>query len=294
MFLGVVACPQEQHKFDGRIMLERVSRQRKLTQSSRNQNFSDDVLVNEAIKKGEWRDELFVYGMTFGELKERLVERYALDNYVVERLEALYLKWTARGIKKCKPIGDSEELSGTTRDENGLERPLSIQDIQLFVKMVKGDVVEEDVSCDSRFMLDIVPRVAEEMRKKFHWIPEEQKLYLVMDNAGGHGTAEAIQEYVNVLRTRNIEVIWQIPRSPETNMLDLGVWMSIQSAVCKAHFMKRCNGEALARSVMDAWETYLSVQAFKNVHGRLKVVLVCIRDAEGGNELVETKRGKLF
>jgi hypothetical protein len=58
--------------------------------------------------------------------------------------------------------------------------------------------------------------------------------------------------------------------------------------------MRRCHHDALAQSVEDAWNSYLSPQAFKNVHGRLRVVLTCIVDDKGGNSLVESKRGKLF
>jgi hypothetical protein len=39
---------------------------------------------------------------------------------------------------------------------------------------------------------------------------------------------------------------------------------------------------------------YLSQEAFSNVYKRLRVVLVCIVDDNGGNRLVESKRGKLF
>ena len=35
-----------------------------------------------------------------------------------------------------------------------------------------------------------------------------------------------------------VNVIDQIPNSPETNMLDLGAWMSIQAQVQKEHFRK--------------------------------------------------------
>jgi len=38
----------------------------------------------------------------------------------------------------------------------------------------------------------------------------------------------------------------------------------------------------------------LSPNAFTNVFNRLRVVLTCIVDDNGGNELVEAKRGKLF
>lgn len=49
-----------------------------------------------------------------------------------------------------------------------------------------------------------------------------------MDNAGGHGTHEAIRSYTKTLEEDyNIEIIFQIPRSSYTNVLDLGVWMSL-------------------------------------------------------------------
>ena len=38
----------------------------------------------------------------------------------------------------------------------------------------------------------------------------------------------------------------------------------------------------------------MSPMAFKNVFNRLRVVLSCIVQDQGGNSLVEAKRGKLF
>ena len=104
-----------------------------------------------------------------------------------------------------------------------------------------------------------------------------------MDNAGGHGTNDAKTQYTEALKEFNIEIIWQVPRSPETNMLDLGVWASIQSKVEKVHHMKCCQHDALARSVMTAWNTYLDEGAFTRVFNRLRVVLSCIVDDGGGN-----------
>ena len=91
-----------------------------------------------------------------------------------------------------------------------------------------------------------------------------------------------------------MEVVHQIPRSPETNVLDLGVWMSIQAVVTRVHHKRRCHPDALARSVCDAWNNYLSPNAFENVFNRLRIVLTCIVDDNGGNDSVENKRGKLF
>ena len=77
-------------------------------------------------------------------------------------------------------------------------------------------------------------------------------------------------------------------------MLDLGVWMSIQSAVQRVHFNRRCHHDALATSVEDAWSSHLNEGAFLRVYKRIRVVLRCILDDAGGNHLVEKIRGKLF
>lgn len=52
------------------------------------------------------------------------------------------------------------------------------------------------------------------------------------------------------------------------NMLDLGIWINMQCAVTRVHHLHRCQHEdALAKSVEDAWNGYLSPQAFKNDYG---------------------------
>ena len=57
---------------------------------------------------------------------------------------------------------------------------------------------------------------------------------------------------------------------------------------------KNCHHTALAESVEDAWNTNLHAGAFERVHRRLRVVLRCIMDDDGGNNKVEEKRGNLF
>ena len=53
-----------------------------------------------------------------------------------------------------------------------------------------------------------------------------------MDNAGGQGTFDMKREYGKILRDKfNVVILWQIPNLPESNMLDLGVWTTIQSVI---------------------------------------------------------------
>ena len=41
-------------------------------------------------------------------------------------------------------------------------------------------------------MLEAMERVAKAARETFGWVPNEEPMVLVMDNAGGHGTNGAI------------------------------------------------------------------------------------------------------
>ena len=56
--------------------------------------------------------------------------------------------------------------------------------------------------------------------------------------------------------------------------------------------MRRCAVEALVRLVYEIWEKEELNEIITKVFNRLKIVLVLIIDGDGGNELVETKRGK--
>ena len=92
--------------------------------------------------------------------------------------------------------------------------------------------------------------VGESVQKAFNWIPVSRPCFIVMDNAGGHGTDNAIIEHTNVLKEKcNIEIIHQAPRSPHIDLLDLGVWCSLQAQVEKEHHMKRTDIEASVDSV---------------------------------------------
>ena len=118
-----------------------------------------------------------------------------------------------------------------------------------------------------------------------------------MDNAGGHGTEEAIKKYTDILETEfDIRIIHQIPRSPETNVLDLGIRCSLQWAVDKLMQGKCGDMVAFVQGVASvSWENGAAGElsmAFSNVFKRLGRVLHLITEDNGDNELVEKKRGK--
>jgi hypothetical protein len=70
--------------------------------------------------------------------------------------------------------------------------------------------------------------------------PDQMSIPFVLDNAEGHGTRAAIEEYTRWLRNKhNIFIKFQLARSPEVNALDLGIWMSLQAVVKCRHRNRR-------------------------------------------------------
>ena len=95
---------------------------------------------------------------------------------------------------------------------------------------------------------------------------------------------------MKMLEEMNIFVEWQVPNSPETNLLDLGIWMAIQSYAEMLHKNKVMQADVLADSVEKAWDV-LSSSVLTKVHERWKLVLNLILAGKGSNDLVEKHRG---
>jgi hypothetical protein len=65
-----------------------------------------------------------------------------------------------------------------------------VEDFILQVHYWAGDIVEEDVSCDSDFMMGVMDRVGKALLAAYKWVKLDEWVHLLMDNAGGHGTDE--------------------------------------------------------------------------------------------------------
>ena len=288
MILGVVAKPIPSRDFDGKLFMKRVLRTESYRQSASNQNFTDDASVNGLIKNGEWL-ELVTEGMSLSKLRDAVGETYQLKLNITERLVLrYYIPLSEEGGKtKVKHIL-KDDASLLTMDLFRLIK------YQLMVRYEKGDEREINVTCNSEFMVDTMPEVGQSIRDAYHWVPSSSPIFLYMDNAGGHGRKEVVNDYVKMLREKyNVICVHQRPRSPESNMLDLGVWMAMQNVVEKLHFRQRVEVQALFRTCEKAWKKLEPIK-LQNVYNRWKMVLDLIIDDEGGNFLVETKRGKLF
>ena len=297
MCIGVVAPPNydNDNDFNGKIFFERVGEMKEYKKTVHSQNFTDDATANGLIKNGEWYD-LLVDGMTLGDFKVVVSEFYDLDEDIEERLT---IKHYPGGV-----LDDNGERRNPRYiiDENRtLQSDLLKMDGAILVVRYEGRkggqpgyIREVDVNCDSEYMTRTMPKVGKAIRDSYHWVDMEIPIFLYLDNAGGHGTNECVDAYKHMLYEEyNVVCVHQCPRSPATNMLDLGVWMALQSVVEKLHFKKRNEKEALARTVRKGWDDLEDIK-LANVWERWKLVLDLIIADNGGNSKVESKRGKLY
>jgi len=208
---------------------------------------------------------------------------------VKERLYFHYHSWgdKNRNVRKvyrnAKKLGDNMIRA----ELGGQRRRLTLEDVELYSEKKSGDRVEKDCSCDGGFMLRVMERIGHAIRKAYHWIPESEVVDLILDNAGGHGSKDKIAAYRELLLDRyGVRLLHQVPRSMEMNILDLGVWMSLQSWVERSHRGCRSNEDALWFSCRQAWETFES-NVFAKVHGRWKKGLKIMIADNGENRLID-------
>ena len=79
-------------------------------------------------------------------------------------------------------------------------------------------------------MIEHVHKIGRSICNAYSFLPDSTPVHLFMDNSGGHVKKDIKEKYVRILKEYyNVEVEWQVPNSPETNMLDLGTWYTLQS-----------------------------------------------------------------
>jgi hypothetical protein len=198
------------------------------------------------------------------------------DNGATQQVVGHFKSWTS-------PDGNVNDL-------------VPLNKVELYLIRKRGDEYEKDCSCDLAFLMDNMDGFGKAIRAKYWWVPREVPIELIMDNAGGHGTKDCIADYIEMLKRDHNVVVWhQIPWSPDTNILDLGIWCGVQHHFEKMQCGKtRSNVGALARTIELAWDMYDSNRAFANIFKRWKKVLRLINAQIRDNILSDSARRKEF
>ena len=275
-------------KTDGKILLKRVSEQRIQKKASYNKNFVAEYETNHKLKNGEWKALYPSDGrdLTVGEFLARIVDNYGIDNNVAADLVLCYdgfsrVKKTGKLNKRLVKLDNHDTLVLGNRRKKYIksdgktlgERQLKMKDLDLRVNPKSGRLVEKDISCDSSFMMDHIRAIGQSIRNTYSFLEATHPIHLFMDNAGGHGKTEVKSEYERILKDEfHIHIEWQVPNSPETNTLDLGVWMTLQSLVESIHRGKVMQSDELSKSVHQAF-SHISEGILASVYERWKLVL---------------------
>lgn len=298
MFQGVISRPYPEYNFDGCIMLKRCSKKKLTKRLAFNQGFADSYHITNLLKNGDWKvtcgsiDSCTLISETI----DIIHESYGLDGTVSDSLCFSYESTTNSNKKKIVRILQDDKnkyllKNRKVREPGGADRLLTLMDLVLYIHVPRGTEVEEDITCDSSFMMESIHEIGSAIRSSMYWIPESTNIILFMDNAGGHGKETIKDEYVLILKSKyKVIVEWQVPNSPETNLLDLGFWATLQAIVERLHRLKRMSTEALSRTVRDAFEMIGSSKV-ENIYNRWEYVLELIIRGEGRNDLVESNRG---
>lgn len=252
--MGIVGPPIK-GKSTGKIMMRRVCVTKITKSESYNQNFSPYFEQNNRLKLEEWKQLVPSNGrVSVANLLDQIKYKYKIPPHIAKDLVFVYkTHWLSPRAKNLQSkqvkIGRSNELllDGTRKlrkptpgnNKNLVERKVKVDDLELHVNVPKGREVIHDVNCDSQFMIDVVNEIGRSVRQTYSFVPKSEPVFLFMYNAGRHGKKHIKEQYVKVLKDNyNVEIVWQIPNSPETNMLDLGTWLCLQLKVEVQHKKK--------------------------------------------------------
>lgn len=109
-----------------------------------------------------------------------------------------------------------------------------------------------------------------------------------IDSAGGHKvntTVDELNNYCKSFRKPQIQFITQPTRSPDLNVLDLGIWNSLQSLVPTVKYQEDAEvqmHQRIINEVKRAWNEYDSTKLTK-IFNTLKLVYSEVSKVQGGN-----------
>lgn len=149
----------------------------------------------------------------------------------------------------------------------------------------KGDVYYVNINMDGDvFMTMMEEEVIPAIIEKCSWA---KKVIVQMDSAGGHRIGESL-DYLNKIGKKSqppIQFRTQPTRSPDTNVLDLGIWNSMKSRVPDVKYDRKAT-ESMTQRIINAvdemWEEY-DPSKLNNIFITLTAVLEEIKKNDGGN-----------
>ena len=116
-----------------------------------------------------------MYTMT--ELSQLIVKYFELGDDVEDDL---CFRYKSREWQQyITLLGNDTIENKVITTQEGVQRPLTIDDVELSILLEPGAIIEEEVNCNSAFMLRIIPIIAAEIRQQLHWVPPKEEVYIM-------------------------------------------------------------------------------------------------------------------
>jgi len=313
LFIGVVGRPDLSIGFDGKIALEAVMTAETYKKTVTNTNFCSSNVDNDLVLD-TWQTK----GTRDNTLEEMVVRVAAAFPLTCDKKKLCFV----REKKAAVPATDGRKGKSRVLEylKPGAKFGAHFDEYYIRVKNVKGDPYDkvgdeanntvkkfcsppllsspppprhptQATTVDGAFMFDILKnKIGPAIRKAYARVPPDTIIYLQFDNAGGHGSDKAIEEYkAMMMELFKIECVFQSPQSPDFNALDLGVWMTIQAAVSKLTRQQRMSIQVLTTCVEQAWKD-LHPDKILNITNYVRTAMEECLKCDGGNERSEYMR----
>lgn len=118
-----------------------------------------------------------------------------------------------------------------------------------------------------------------------------KKIEVQMDSAGGHKINTSVDELNSYCQSKSkwkkICFVTQPTRSPDLNVLDLGIWNSLQSGVPTVKYDKNADmqmHERITAEVMRMWDAYDGTTKLAKIFRTLTLIYNAVIRAEGRND----------
>jgi hypothetical protein len=162
MFMGVITQPNDEHNYNGLVSLRRLSRQEILQRETYRIQFHLDNHVNQLIVESQWRnlhdDEMNM----MDELSHLAANFYELQEDVEGSLSYQYVTHVGAQRRRSfiRIFGHETIENKFFINEEGNQRQLTINQVELSCCQPAGTIVKHKVTCNSAFMLHHVPLIA--------------------------------------------------------------------------------------------------------------------------------------
>ena len=225
--------------------------------------------------------------MTAANARDAIAQQYSLRDGVKERI--VFVRVAAQKVPASSGTAAKPRKLETLRE--GQKFGAQFDEYFVRVQNKAGEPLLREKTVDGKFMREVLfQKVGPAIRKAYSSLPKTVPIYLQFDNAGGHGGAEAIAGYTDMMREKfNIICVFQSPSSPDFNALDRGVWMSLQAATAKLTRGMRRDFAMLHDCVVGAWDA-MSAGKIQNICNSVKVACEAALECDGGNTTSETRR----